>query len=71
MYLPEGADVVDVITKDSIVNLLAIVPNSSLGTPVLRRFKICTTDEIFIGSTVKYIGSFKSDLGFRHVIELL
>lgn len=71
VYLPEGAEVVGVITNDSVVNLLAIVPNSSLGAPALRRFKICMTDEIFIGSTVKYIGSFKSDLGFKHVIELL
>ena len=72
IYLPTGAEVVNVSNTDRGLMLLAIVPASGYenGAPEIRTFKICANGENFIASTVKYIGSFESITGNKHVIEL-
>lgn len=72
IYLPAGADVVNVLMTEAGLILLAIVKPVGYETelPENRTFKICETDEIFCANTVKYIGSFTGLLGFRHVIEI-
>ena len=68
-YLPENANIVNVKSSDKGLSLIALVDPIALTTE-LRTFKICTDDENIYFDTVKYLGSFESDLGMRHVIEL-
>ena len=72
LYLPSGAEVVNVSVTDTGLMLLAIVKPAGYETelPESRIFKICETDEIFHANTVKYIGSFTNTLGIKHVIEI-
>lgn len=72
IYLPAGTEIVGVANTDLGVVLVAITAHTSFDSaaPELRTIKICANDEIFTGSIVRYLGSYKSDLGARHVIEL-
>jgi hypothetical protein len=72
IYLPAGADIVNVSMTDAGLMLLAIVKPAGYETelPENRIFKICETGEIFLANTVKYIGSFTNTLGIKHVIEI-
>jgi hypothetical protein len=72
VYLPAGAEVVNVSLTNVGLMLLAIVKPAGHETelPENRIFKICETDEIFHANTVKYIGSFTNTLGIKHVIEI-
>ena len=73
VYLPAGAEVVNVLMTNAGLMLLAIVKPTGYETelPENRIFKICDTGEIFYTHAVKYIGSFQSTLGIRHVIEII
>ena len=73
IYLPAGAEIVDISSTDIGVALIAITASSGYGTsgiPEMRTFKICEKDEIFTGNIVKYLGSYKSLLGTKYVIEV-
>jgi hypothetical protein len=72
IYLPADAEVVNVFNTDRGLMLLAITPAAGYenGLPEIRTFKICANGENFAASTVKYIGSFESITGNKHVIEL-
>jgi hypothetical protein len=72
IYLPAGAEVVNVSLTNAGLMLLVIVKPAGYETelPENRIFKICETDEIFHANTVKYIGSFTNTLGIKHVIEI-
>ena len=72
VYLPAGAEVVSVSKSSKGIQLLVIAPPKGYETslPEIRTFKICLTDENFPGYAVKYIGSFMSDIGSKHVIEI-
>lgn len=70
MYLPQDADVVGAYFTETCLVLLAIMsPVTNLTE--LRTFKICTNDENIYVDTVKYIDSFNSAFGIRHVIEII
>lgn len=73
IYMPHGAIVVNVSESNKGLILLAIATPEActVDLPEIRTFKICATDEIFYANTVKYIGSFKSELGIKHVIEII
>ena len=73
IYLPKCADIVDVNYLDNSLKLLAlVVPEELSGAlPELRTFKICTTEENLYFDTIRYIGSFKSSLGIRLLIEII
>lgn len=72
VYLPAGAEVVSVSKASKGIQLLVIATPNGYETnlPEIRTFKICLTDENFPWHTVKYIGSFISDIGSKHVIEI-
>lgn len=72
LYLPAGSEVVSVSKTGKGIQLLVIaIPKGyEIDLPELRTFKICLTDENFLWHTVKYIGSFVSDIGSKHVIEI-
>lgn len=72
VYLPSGAEVVSVSKTSKGIQLLVIVTPKGYETslPEIHTFKICLTDENFPGYAVKYIGSFISDIGSKHVIEI-
>lgn len=73
IYLPASAKVVSVSMTDTGLTLLALVKHTGcdMEIPKNRIFKICKTDEIFYANTVKYVGSFQSTLGTKHVIEII
>ena len=73
IYLPADAKVVNVSMTDSGLLLLVLVKPTGYdtGLPENHIFKICKTDEIFYANTVKYVGSFQSALGTKHVIEII
>ena len=68
IYMPAEAKIVNIVKTAIGLKLLAIVKQAALNTES-RKFKICLNDEIFYAKTVKYIGSFESDVGTKHVIE--
>jgi hypothetical protein len=70
--LPYAADVVNIIDTAKGPVLLAIVTPEefTMGLPELRTFKICVNDENIYANTVKYIGSFVSSIGIKHIIEI-
>lgn len=69
LYIPQGAEIVNIQDTNKGLVLLAIVdPISSITE--LRKFKICANDENIYVDTVKYIGSFDSLIGIKHVIEI-
>ena len=72
VYLPAESEVVNVLNTSRGLVLLAVVKHTGYedASPEIRKFKICTSGEIFYTPTVKYIGSFESSLGIRHVIEV-
>lgn len=72
VHLPAGTEVVSVSKTDKGIMLLAITTPKGYETelPEIRTFKICLTDENFVNHTVKYIGSFMSNIGPKHVIEI-
>lgn len=72
VYMPPEAEVVNVVKSTKGIALIAITKHTGYNnaSPEIRTFKICTTDEIFYVDTVKYIGSFESSIGTRHVIEV-
>lgn len=72
VHLPAGTDVVSVSNTDKGIMLLTITTPKGFEVelPEIRTFKICLTDENFVNHTVKYIGSFISDIGPKHVIEI-
>ena len=72
VYLPANSDIVSVVKSTKGVVLVAVTKHAAYNAPPpeLRTFKICASDEIFYVDTVKYIGSFESSLGLRHVIEV-
>lgn len=72
VYLPSGAEVVSVSKTGKGIQLLVIATPKGYETslPEIRTFKICLTDENFPWHTVKYVGSFISDIGSKHVIEI-
>ena len=69
IHLPNTAEIVNVLSTKKGLVLLALVDNSS-ELPDLRTFKICSSNEIFYYDAVKYIGSFDSITGNKHVIEI-
>lgn len=73
LYLPKDANIVKVNFTDKGLALLAIVTPEECNTelPELRTFKICVNEENLYIDTVKYIGSFESNLGIKHLIEII
>lgn len=73
LYLPADTQVVNVLNTETGLMLLTITIPDEVTTqlPVLRTFKICTSDEKIYAHTVKYIGSFNGLSGIRHVIEII
>ena len=56
-------------------NLLILLVIATLKEPInkalkVRTFKVCLNDENLYTNTVKYLGSFESLTGIRHVIEI-
>lgn len=73
VYLPNEAEVVNVSMTSRGLTVLAIVKPNGYDTelPKARTFKICSNGEIFYAGAVKYIGSFESLTGTKHVIEII
>jgi hypothetical protein len=69
LYLPQDADILSVYDKPKGLTLLTI--SSVFPNTKLRTFKICATGENIYEDTVRYIGSINSDIGMKHVIEIL
>jgi hypothetical protein len=72
LYLPSSAEVVNILKTTAGLKLLVIVKHASYEQEPLElhKYQICVNDEIFYTNTVKYIGSFESDVGVKHVIEV-
>ena len=73
LYLPKDADIVKVNFTNKGLALLAIVTPEGCATefPELRTFKICVNEENLYTDTIKYIGSFESNIGIKHLIEII
>lgn len=73
LYLPKDANVIKVSPTNKGLALLAIVTPEEYSNelPELRTFKICVNEENLYTDTVKYIGSFESNLGIKHLIEII
>lgn len=71
VYLPADSEVVNIIKTGEGIKLLVLAKYAGYDSqpPEIHKFKICASDEIFYLNIVKYIGSFESSLGIRHVIE--
>ena len=71
LYLPIGAEIVNIVKTPAGLKLLAIVKHTGYEQESLElhKYQICINDEIFYANTVKYMGSFESDIGIKHVIE--
>jgi hypothetical protein len=70
IYLPKKAEAVSVYDTEKGLKLLALVSSIELETD-LRTFKICTVDENIYMDNIRYIGSFTSITGLKHVIEVI
>jgi hypothetical protein len=70
IYMPAEAEIINIVKTALGLKLLVIVKQAALDTKS-RKFKICLSDEIFYAKTVEYIGSFESDVGIKHVIEII
>ena len=72
IHMPKATEVVSVAKTGKGIMLLTITTAKGyeIGLPEIRTFKICLTDEKFQDHTVKYIGSFTSNIGPKHVIEV-
>ena len=70
LYLPTSADIVAIRDTDKGLILLATITPFTTATE-LRTFKICANDESIYADAVKYIGSFDTDIGIRHVVEII
>ena len=71
IYIPEGAKVVNIFElKDQLVLFVLLDINKQFITN-LRTFKICRSGENIYSDAVKYIGSVNTDIGIRHVVEII
>lgn len=71
IYLPEGAEVVNVALTSKGVSLFALVDPLKINSS-LRTFEICSTRGKVYADNIKYLGSYVSEtFGLRHVLELL
>lgn len=73
VHMPPGTSIVNVRKTGAGLMLLALTTPEAYVTnlPEIRTFKICANGEIFIAPTVKYIGSFESVTGIKHVVEII
>jgi hypothetical protein len=71
IYLPRDAEVVNISElKDQLVLFVLLDLNNQFTTN-LRTFKICRSGENIYSDAVKYIGSINTDIGIRHVVEII
>lgn len=70
LYLPTNSEAVMVNdTKKGL--LLQVITDTNIYTTELRTFKVCMNDENIYADAVKYIGSFDSAAGIRHIVEII
>ena len=70
LYLPTCTDIVAIRDTDNGLMLLATITPSTTTTE-LRTFKICANDESIYADAIKYVGSFDTSIGTRHVVEII
>lgn len=70
VYMTTGADVFTATEESGVVRLFVVADNT-VSTSELRSFEVHGSDELFDAECVKYIASYESSLGFRHVFEIL
>ena len=72
IYLPSKSEVLSITKTTNGLALIVLTKYTGYDNEPseTHKFKICATEEIFYSNTVKYIGSFESSLGIRHVIEV-
>lgn len=70
VYMTTGAQVVHASEENGVVTLFALAEATEFTTE-LRSFEIHGTGELFSAETVKYVASYSSAIGTRHVFEIL
>ena len=70
LYLPKGAEIISIENSGSLLTLYVLLDPTEVQDD-LRTFKICTTSQNFFEDNVKFLGTFKSDFGPRHLFEIL
>lgn len=69
VYMPVGAQLFTVTDSATGLFIVAAVDVAETHNQ-LRTFKICDSNGWFMEPVVKYVGSFITDGGMRHVVEI-
>lgn len=70
LYMPVGTQLFTVVDTQGGLFIIAAVDIAETSTQ-LRSFKICDNRGWFTEQSVKYVGSFETDVGTQHVVELI